>query len=34
MLDRRANLEARLRRSLVVAREHAIGEHDKMLEDT
>jgi hypothetical protein len=33
-LDRRANLEARLRRSLIVAREHAINEHDKMLEDT
>jgi hypothetical protein len=33
-LDRRANLEARLRRSLIVAREHAIDEHDKMLEDT
>jgi hypothetical protein len=34
MLDRRANLEARLRRSLIVSREHAIDEHDKMLEDT
>jgi hypothetical protein len=34
MLDRRANLEARLRRSLIVSREHAIGEHDMMLEDT
>jgi hypothetical protein len=32
--DRRANLEARLRRSLIVARQHAINNHDKMLEDT
>jgi hypothetical protein len=32
--DRRANLEAKLRRSLIVARQHAINEHDKMLEDT
>ena len=33
-LDRRANLEAKLRRSLIVARQHAIDEHDKMLKDT
>jgi hypothetical protein len=33
MLDRRANSEARLRRSLIVARQHAISEHNKMLED-
>jgi hypothetical protein len=33
-LDRRANLEARLRRSLIVARQHANDEHDKMLHDT
>jgi hypothetical protein len=33
-LDGRANLEASLRRSLIVARQHAIGEYDKMLEDT
>jgi hypothetical protein len=32
MLDRRANLEAKLRRSLIVARQFAIDEHDKMLE--
>jgi hypothetical protein len=32
-LDRRANLEAKLRRSLIVARQFAIDEHDKMLED-
>jgi hypothetical protein len=31
MLDRRAPLEARLRRSLIVAREHSLEEHDKML---
>jgi hypothetical protein len=31
MLDRRANLEARLRRSLIVARQFAIDEHDEML---
>jgi hypothetical protein len=34
ILDRRVNLEAKLRRSLIVARQHAIGEHDKMLKDT
>jgi hypothetical protein len=34
MLDRRANLEAKLRRSPIVAREFAIDEHDKMLEET
>jgi hypothetical protein len=33
-LDRRANLEAKLRRSLIVARQFAIDEHDKMLMDT
>ena len=33
MLDRRVNLEARLRRSLIVARKFAIDEHDKMLKD-
>ena len=33
-LDRRANLEAKLRRSLIVARQFAIDEHDKMLKDT
>jgi hypothetical protein len=32
--DGRINLESRLRRSLIVARRHAIAEHDKMLEDT
>jgi hypothetical protein len=32
-LDRRANLEAKLRRSLIVARQFAIDEHDKMLRD-
>jgi hypothetical protein len=32
-LDRRANLEARLRRSLIVARQHAIDEHEKMLNE-
>jgi hypothetical protein len=32
-LDRRVNLEANLRRSLIVAREHAIGEHNWMVED-
>ena len=31
MLDRRASLEAKLRRSLIVARQHALDEHDKML---
>jgi hypothetical protein len=31
--ERRANLEARLRRSFIVARQHAIDEHDKKLED-
>jgi hypothetical protein len=34
MLDRRVNLEAKLRRSLIVARQHAIDEHNKMLKDT
>ena len=33
-LDRRANLEAKLRRSLIVARQFAIDEHNKMLKDT
>jgi hypothetical protein len=33
MLDRRANLEAKLRRSLIVARQHAIDEHDNMLKE-
>ena len=33
-LDRRPNLEAKLRRSLIVARQFAIVEHDKMLKDT
>jgi hypothetical protein len=32
MLDRRANLEAKLRRSVIVARQFAIDEHDKMLD--
>jgi hypothetical protein len=32
-LDRRANLEARLRRSLIVARQFPIDEHEKMLGD-
>ena len=31
MLDRRANLEAKLRRSLIVARQFALDEHDKTL---
>ena len=31
MLDCRANLEARLRRSLIMARQHALDEHAKML---
>ena len=31
VLDRRANLEAKLRRSLIVARQYALDEHDKML---
>ena len=31
MLDRRVNLEAKLRRSLIVARQFALDEHDKML---
>ena len=31
MLDRRTNLEAKLRRSLIVARQHALDEHNKML---
>ena len=30
-LDRRANLEAKLRRSLIVARQFALDEHEKML---
>ena len=38
MLDRRANLEARLRRGLIRARQFAIDEHDerlaKLLDDT
>jgi hypothetical protein len=33
-LDRRTNIEAKLRRSLIVARQHAIDKHDKMLKDT
>jgi hypothetical protein len=32
-LDRRTNIEAKLRRSLIVARQHAIDEHDKMVKD-
>jgi hypothetical protein len=32
--DGRANLEIALRRSLIVARQHAIDEHHKMLKDT
>jgi hypothetical protein len=32
--DGRVSLEARLRRSFIVARQHAIDEYDKMLEDT
>jgi hypothetical protein len=32
-LDRRANLEAKLRRSLIVARQFAIDEHEKTLRD-
>jgi hypothetical protein len=31
VLDRRANLEAKLRRSRIVARQYALDEHDKML---
>jgi hypothetical protein len=31
MLDRRVNLEAKLRRSLIVARQFALDEHDKVL---
>ena len=31
MLDRRPLLEAKLRRSLIVARQYALDEHDKML---
>jgi hypothetical protein len=31
MLDRRTNLEAKLRRSLIVARQFAIDEHEKIL---
>jgi hypothetical protein len=33
-LDRRTNIEAKVRRSLIVARQFAIDEHDKMLQDT
>jgi hypothetical protein len=33
VLDRRASLEAKLRRSLIVARQFAIDEHVKMLND-
>jgi hypothetical protein len=33
VLPRRANLEAKLRRSLIVARQFAIDEHEKMLKD-
>jgi hypothetical protein len=32
-LDRRINMEAKLRRSLVVARQFAIDEHEKRLSD-
>ena len=32
LLDRRTHLEGRLRRSLIVARQHALDEHDKMLD--
>jgi hypothetical protein len=31
-LDRRGPLEAKLRRSLIVARQHALDEHEKVLE--
>jgi hypothetical protein len=31
MLDRRSWLEAKLRRSLIVARQHAVDEHERML---
>jgi hypothetical protein len=31
MLDRRVPLEARLRRSLIVAKQHALDEHDRVL---
>jgi hypothetical protein len=31
MLDRRTNLEAKLRRSLIVARQFAVDEHEKIL---
>jgi hypothetical protein len=31
MLDKRVNMEFTLRRSLIVARQHALDEHDKML---
>jgi hypothetical protein len=33
VLDRRARIEARLRRSLIVARQYALDEHAKMLRD-
>jgi hypothetical protein len=33
-LDRRTNMEAKLRRSLIVTRQFAIDEHDKMLKET
>jgi hypothetical protein len=33
VLPRRANMEAKLRRSLIVARQFAIDEHDEMLND-
>jgi hypothetical protein len=31
VLDRRSRLEAKVRRSLIVARKHALDEHDEML---
>jgi hypothetical protein len=31
MLDRRVRMEQALRRSLIVARQHALDEHDKWL---
>jgi hypothetical protein len=31
LLDRRPRLEAKLRRSVIVARQHALDEHDRML---
>ena len=33
LLPRRANMEFKLRRSLILARQYALDEHDKMLKD-